>query len=99
MAQEQQEQLLLSHCKPHGPVVTCTVSRWLKELMSQAGIDTTVFKGHSVRGAATSKAKALGLSTEQILARANWKGAATFYKFYCRRGCMTDEFQSRVLQL
>ena len=99
VAQEQQEQLLLSHCKPHGPVVTCTVSRWLKELMSQAGIDTTVFKGHSVRGAATSKAKALGLSTEQILARANWKGAATFYKFYCRRGCMTDEFQSRVLQL
>ena len=35
------------------------MSRWLKELVGQAGIDTTVFKGHSVRGAATPKAKAL----------------------------------------
>ena len=57
------------------------MSRWLKELVGQAGIDTTVFKGHSVRGAATPKAKALALSTQQILTRTNWKGEATFYKF------------------
>ena len=91
--------LLVSHCKPHAPVATCMVGRWLKELMCQAGIDMAVFKGHSARGAPTFKAKALGLPTQQILTRANWKVAATFYKIYFHSDCTTDEFQSWVSQL
>ena len=36
VTQEQQEQLSVSPCELHSPVVTCTVTRWLKELMGQA---------------------------------------------------------------
>ena len=94
-----EKQKHLFHCfsTPHNPVVTCTISRWLKELMGAAGIDTSVYKGHSVRGAATSKAKTLGLSSAQISARANWSRVETFHKFYYKG--MSDEFQNKVLLL
>jgi hypothetical protein len=62
--------------------------------MSKADIDTSVFKAHSVRGALTSKA----LSTQQIIDRANWAKARTFYRFF-HRGHNHDDFQEKVLSL
>ena len=94
---EKRKHLFLGFSTPHNPVVTCTISRWLKELMSAAGIDTSVYIGHSVRGAATSKAKTLGLSSAQIIARANWSRVETFHKFYYKG--TSDEFQNKVLLL
>ena len=49
-------QLLLSFLKPHNPMVNSTISRWIKNVPREAGIDTEVFKGHSTRSASTSKA-------------------------------------------
>ena len=94
---EKRKHLFLGFSTPHNPVVTCTISRWLKELMGAAGIDTSVYKGHSVRGAATSKAKTLGLSSAQIIARANWSRVETFHKFYYKG--TSDKFQNKVLFL
>ena len=37
--------------KPHQPVASCTIARWLKETLRLAGIDLSIFSGHSVRGA------------------------------------------------
>lgn len=48
------KQLLLSHVKPHGPVSKNTISRWCKTVLSTAGVDTSRFKGHSTRAAASS---------------------------------------------
>ena len=94
-----QEQLLLAIVRPHNPVAVSTVSRWLKELMGLAGIDTDKYKGHSVRSAATSKNMTLGLNISQILERANWSKANTFYRFYYRDIVNTENsFQIRVLQ-
>ena len=94
-----QEQLLLAIVKPHHPVAVSTVSRWLKELMGLAGIDTERYKGHSVRSAATSKTMTQGLNIGQILERANWSKANTFYRFYYRNLPNEQEsFQNRVLQ-
>ena len=93
-----QEQLFLSFVKPHGPVSSATISRWLKDLMSLAGIDTDKFKGHSVRGAATSKVWNAGLTVEQILEKANWSGANTFLKFYGREVVEKDVFQQTLFQ-
>ena len=42
--------LFISFVKPHGAVSTATISRWIKTVLSDAGIDTSVFKAHSVRG-------------------------------------------------
>ena len=37
-------QLIISYKKPHKPG---SISRWIKETLSDAGVDTDLFKGHS----------------------------------------------------
>jgi len=69
---------------PHKPVVTSTISNWLKSVMTVSGIDTSTYKGHSTRAAATWKAKAAGLSVSEIVKAANWTNARTFHRFYDR---------------
>lgn len=36
--------------RPHKGISSNTVSNWIKDVMSFAGIDTTKFKAHSARG-------------------------------------------------
>jgi len=88
-------QLLLSFKKPHNPVSPSTVSRWLKDMLSAAGVDTDIYKAHSTRSASTSKAAMQGLSASDIMARAHWARASTFERFYNR--FVGDPFQSAVL--
>jgi len=80
----EQHQLLLGTVPPHKPVATSTISGWLKQFMTAAGIDTTKYQGHSTRAASTSRAKAAGLSVREIMDRANWRNAKTFHRFYDR---------------
>ena len=47
------DQLFIAIIKPHLPVASCTIARWLKKVISNSGIDTNVFKAHSVRSANT----------------------------------------------
>jgi hypothetical protein len=44
--------LFLSFIKPYRPISTDTCSRWLKTVLSNSGVDVSIFKGHSYRGAA-----------------------------------------------
>jgi len=46
--------------------------------MILTGIDTNTFSAHSTCGAATSKAKAVGLPVREILKAANWSLSSTF---------------------
>ena len=48
--------LLLSFLKSHNPVVSLTISGWIKIVHREAGKDTEIFKGHSTSTASTSKA-------------------------------------------
>ena len=48
--------------------------------MKAAGIDTTVFKPHSTRGAATSAAKAANVPLREIMNTAGWPSDSTFAK-------------------
>lgn len=87
-------QLLISYQKPHAPVSSATISRWLKEALSEAGLDG--FTGHSTRSAATSKAALKGLSAAQILEAANWsKNGSTFQTFYNKE--ISESFQDKIL--
>jgi hypothetical protein len=90
-------QLLVSYVKPHKPIVACSVARWLQLTMELAGVDVSKYKAHSTRGAATSKAKKVGLSSHEIMQRANWTRESTFKRFYCR-DIPELEFQEAVLQ-
>ena len=75
-------QLLISFSKPHKPVTRDTISRWLKNVLDAAGIDTSVFTAYSIRSASTSAAKAKGASMDQVLSAGGWSTASTFGKYY-----------------
>ena len=87
----EQDKLLLSTVAPHKPVATSTISSWLKNTSTCAEIDTPVYKGHSTRAAASSKAHTTGLSVAEILDRANWSKATTFYNHYNKRVTINEE--------
>ena len=65
--EKRRTQLLLSHLKPHKEIQKSTVAGWVKIVLRKAGIDTSQFQVHSCRSAATSKAKAKGISLEGVL--------------------------------
>ena len=62
--------LWVSTRKPHPPVKLVTLATWLRKAMARGGVDTSVYKAHSIRSAVPAhlrKTKALSLG--QILAR------------------------------
>ena len=74
--------LFLATIKPHKAVSSSTLARWLKSLLEAAGVDTSTFSAHSVRGAFTSKAANMGITTVDILKTADWSSESVFQKFY-----------------
>ena len=75
-------QLLIGYQKPHKPVATNTISRWIQTVLTNAGIDTGVYKAHSTRAAATSAANKKQVSIETILSATGWRNMNTFAQFY-----------------
>lgn len=58
--------LFISVIAPHAEVTSNTLSRWVKNQLGLAGVDTN-FSAHSTRGAAASAAAAKGASIDDIL--------------------------------
>ena len=69
---EQQSHLFLSFASPHHAVKTCSIARWLRIVMADAGIDMSKFKAHSTRAAAVSKVPLSGLSVMEIAKLGDW---------------------------
>ena len=84
--------LFISYIRPHRPITKDTFSRWIKWIMQLAGIDTSIFKAHSTRAAATSKAMAKDIPLETIMTAAGWNRTSTFYKFYYKTIATTADF-------
>lgn len=78
------EQLWISYDRPFCSVKTQTISRWLKTLLKESGVDVSIYKSHSFRHASTSKAFEVGVNVDVIFASAGWneksKVFANFYK-------------------
>ena len=60
------------------------IAHWIKDLLGQAGVDTSVFKAHSVRGARATAALNKGVTLADILQAANCSSDTTFRRFYYR---------------
>ena len=88
--------LLLSYIKPHKPVAKDTVARWCSEIMLKAGIDTSVFAPHSLRGASSSSAARNGCTMKQILQAGGWSREETFARFYDKP--LDVDFQTAVMK-
>ena len=78
-----QNLLFISYVKPHKPVTSATIARWVKTVLSLAGIDG-VFTAHSTRGASASAAARAGVALSDIMEAADWSRESTFKKFYHR---------------
>ena len=83
----------VSYSKPFKPVSLETTRRWVKTVMEKPGIDVNLFKPHSTRAAATSKAflKSVPL-IEHILSDVGWSSSDTFAKFYKKPVFNTDSY-------
>ncbi|XP_055492372.1 uncharacterized protein LOC129697688 [Leucoraja erinacea] len=64
--------LFISHKKPHKKVSVQTNSRWLKQVLLYAGIDTDNLKSPSTRAASMSAARPMDVPIDYILAAAEW---------------------------
>ena len=59
-----------------------TVSRWVKEVLTLADIDTSLFRGYSNRSASSSTAGISGVSMQNIFSQGRWSKEPTSQKFY-----------------
>ena len=75
-------QLLLSYWKPHKPVSSETIGKWIKNTLSSAGIDIEVFFPHNTRSASTSAAEVGNVPISIIMDAAGWSNTKIFSKFY-----------------
>ena len=92
-------QLLLNYIKPHVEVHSSIVSRWIKEILKETGVDVDVFKGHSARSAYTSKACLSGVSMDDSLSRGSWSNESTWQKFSHKQVLLKEQlFQEGVLE-
>ena len=91
-----EQQLLVSYMAPHTKVSRDTIARWIKSAMTQSGINTELFKAHSTRAAATSKAARAATPINDILKAGGWASAGTFAKFYHKK--LESAFANNVLQ-
>jgi site-specific recombinase XerD len=76
------KQLLISFAKPYKPISTETISHWIKNFMTTAGVDTTQYKSHSTRAASTSHLASQQFDLKDILNAAGWSKEETFKRFY-----------------
>lgn len=90
--------LFITHKKPHQKATAQTISRWIKNTLSLAGISTNNFKAHSTRHASTSAALRRGVSVEMVKKITCWSnGSLTFFKFYNRPLYNDDHFAESIL--
>lgn len=92
--------LFISFKKPHAPVSSQTLSRWIKSELQNSGLDTRIFTAHSTRHASTSAASRKGISLDLIRKTAGWTSTSdTFNRVYNRPVCSTDSLARAVLSL
>ena len=98
LLRNQESRLFISYMKPHKAVTKSTISRWLRNVMVLSGINVDLFKPHSIRGAASSKAKREAVPMDQILSTAGWTNSKTFAEFYNKPVGEVRNFADAVLQ-
>ena len=92
-------QLFISYRKPYAKVSKDTIARWLRTTMTEAGINTSRFKPHSVRAAATSAAGEKQVPIVDILQTAGWSRERTFRTYYQKPVVKDNKFADAILNL
>lgn len=91
--------LFLTVKKPYSTASKDTLGRWVKQLLTSAGINTAYFKPHSTRHASTSAALRQGVPIDIICKTAGWSQSSTFAKFYNRPLVSENSFAKNILDI
>ena len=94
-----ENKLFISFQRPYKAVTRQTISRWVRTVMTDAGVHTARFHPHSTRAASTSKAVARAVPIDIIMSTAGWQSATTFQKFYHKPIVETDGTSDMVTAL
>ena len=70
-----ENKLFFSFIRPYKAVSRDTISRWVKQVLKNAGIYTQIFTSHSTRAAVASKAEQKEVSLDIILDTIGWASA------------------------
>ena len=81
LVNDEVRELLIRYGKSHKPVSSKSVGRWIKDELTNAGVDTAVFKPHSCRSASVNKAKVNGVPTSVILEKGVGRGRVLLKNF------------------
>lgn len=93
----EEERLFLTVNKPHRAASKETLSRWIRQILSECGIDDS-FGAHSTRHASTSTAWRNGASFDIIRSAAGWsQNSKVFLQFY-NRPIQDNNYASFVLE-
>ena len=95
---DSERRLFITTQAPFQVVARATISRWVKTVMREAGINVEQFKPHSTRAAASSAAKLKGVPLQNIMKAAGWTRESTFRRFYNKPVKEGSKFQTAVLQ-
>ena len=74
--------LCITQVRPFKPASKDTIFRWIKETLSKAVIDTSIFSTHSIGSVASSTAKKGCVAIDTILKTGSWRSMKTFGWFY-----------------
>ncbi|CAG5020909.1 unnamed protein product [Parnassius apollo] len=77
------DKLISTIRKPTRNAIAQSLSRWMKQILKDSGIDVNAYSSHSTRHASTSAAKRAGVSIDVIKSTAGCSNASLcFAKFY-----------------
>ena len=68
----------------HTEAAPATVSRWIKNIMSEAGIDKNLYKPHSTQGASSSFLLSSDMPLDDVLKKGCWLTPSVFKSHYAR---------------
>ena len=72
---------LFTTASPYGPAHKDTIAKWVKNTLTQAGVNTNTFSSHSCRSSASSKANNMGADLDNILKMGCWSRESAFRNF------------------
>lgn len=90
--------LFITSQRPHRFASRDTIGRWMKSVLTMAGIDTYIFKPHSTRVASASAAHALRIPVDTLLRTVGWSSESTFRKFYNKDITLNADMSKRMLE-
>ena len=87
-----------SFSPPYAPLKANSLGSLTKCALQSFGVDTSVWKAHSTRGAGVTMFKNLGFSSEEVCEIGKWKNVGAFTSHYLRLGA-SAKVGSRISQM